>query len=151
MPDTSSSVIVASSDIEQRHALARILENLGYETTYVSRVSECGELMRSRAFALVFCDLYLEDGSYRNICDLANSFNEDPRVVLSAASRDEFDRREMPRGMLGIVKTPYRSTEVEWMLIQSKRNRMKRDAGKDGSSALSLSRIRETAAYRHAS
>ena len=65
--------LVASSHLESRRVLLRILDDLGVNTFASTTLAEAEELLSRQQVALVFCDECLADGTYREsntICGL---------------------------------------------------------------------------------
>jgi DNA-binding NtrC family response regulator len=86
--DTPTQILVASSELENRRALAGILTKEGYDTICVSRVSECQEALSAQNVTLVFCDRRLSDGTYRDVLGLARGSKQNVRVVVTSRLAD---------------------------------------------------------------
>lgn len=113
-------VVVVSSDLQRRLQLAEILTKLGLDPICASTLRECNESLSQRNVGLVFCDAHISDGDCQDL--LNGHADRKPRVVLTSRSedRDEFSSA-MHQGAFYVISTPYRPTDVEWMVIQAKR------------------------------
>src|SRR5579864_8059597 len=70
---------------------------------------------------LIFCDSHLADGKYQ---DLLAPYG--PRVVVMSRGADWEEFREaMQWGAFDVISAPCRPTDVEWMVIQAKRQERK--------------------------
>lgn len=117
-------VVVVSSDLEHRLQLAEILSKLGLDPICASTLRECNQSLAQRNVELVFCDAHIADGDYQDL--LKNHANRKPRVVLTSRSGDGEEFHDaMRQGAFYVISTPYRPTDVEWMVIQAKRAALK--------------------------
>jgi DNA-binding NtrC family response regulator len=116
-------ILVASSNLENRRALMQILQRQGLEPIAASTLAECHEFLQNDTVGLIFCDFHLTDGSYRDLLDMARSLREKTRVVLTA-KRTNWDEylEAMRLGAFDVIGCPCRPTDVEWMVIQAKRD-----------------------------
>jgi DNA-binding NtrC family response regulator len=116
-------VAVASSDIEGRRGLSSILVRQGLDPILISSLSECRELMEKERIGLIFCDRHLSDGDYRELLDVSRSASFKVRVVLTSKHADWDEYLEAMRlGAFDVIASPCRPTDVEWMVIQAKRD-----------------------------
>ena len=115
-------IVVASPDMESRRSLATILTRLGLDPICTSTVSECRAMLAKENVGLVFCDRDLADGNYRDILAASRATKRQPPVVLTGHSGNCDENHEaLGFGDLGVTATPYRPTDVEWMVIQAGR------------------------------
>jgi DNA-binding NtrC family response regulator len=116
-------ILVASSDLESRRALVQILTRQGLDPISASNAAEAKESLQQERIGLVFCDRHLADGSYRDILNVARSCREKVRVVVSSKRADWDEYLEAMRlGAFDVIASPCRPTDVDWMVIQAKRD-----------------------------
>ncbi|MFY9691681.1 MAG: response regulator [Candidatus Acidiferrales bacterium] len=127
--NTAWQIMVASSDLENRRSLVSILERQGIGTFCASNVSQCREILDRQDIGLVFCDRSFADGDYRDV--LSAAANRKPgakaRVVLlsTLADREQY-RRAKEQGVFEVISAACRPTDVEWMVIQARRDEQSR-------------------------
>jgi DNA-binding NtrC family response regulator len=119
-------VVVASSQLETRRSIATVLLNLALDPICVSKVSECRELLNRESVDLIFCDRSFADGDYRDILAASHHANDKPCVVLASRYSSNEYREAMEAQAFGVITVPCRPTDIEWMVIQAKRNQRKR-------------------------
>ena len=126
--NTPWQIMVASSDLENRRSLVSILDRQGIGTFCASNVSQCREILDKQYVGLVFCDRSFADGDYRDVLDAAGRKpGEKARVVLLSAPADrEQYRRAKEQGVFEVISTACRPTDVEWMVIQARRDEQRR-------------------------
>jgi len=123
--ETPTQILVASSDLESRRALADILEKEGYDTICVSRASECREVLEAQRVGLVFCDRRLSDGSYRDVVAAARAIQGKTRVVVTSRLADWNEYLEALRlGAFDLIASPCRPTDVLWAILQARREEL---------------------------
>src|SRR5579885_1268770 len=122
-----SPILVASSEIESRRALKEILEREGYETTCVSRISECMDVLASQEVQLIFSEKNLADGDYRELLHRSKAKRPGVRVVVTSrhADWDEY-KQALQAGAFDLIASPCQPTDVLWMIIQAKRDEYQR-------------------------
>jgi DNA-binding NtrC family response regulator len=91
--ESRTRILVASSELENRRALAAMLEKEGYDTICVSRASECKEVLETQSVGLVFCDRRLTDGGYRDVVAAARATQGKVRVVVTSPTGTNTARR----------------------------------------------------------
>ncbi len=116
-------VVVVSSNLENRQDVAGMLARLGLDPICVSTVNQCIELPHREDIGLVFCDRHVKDGDYRDVVAAMGTYRS-ARVVMMAdlASPTEYQEAKL-HGVFDVISSPCRPTDVEWMVIQAKRNR----------------------------
>ena len=120
--ETPTQILVASSELENRRALAEILEKEGYDTICVSRASECKEVLETHKVGLVFCDRRLTDGSYRDVLAAARASQGKVRVVVTSRLADWNEYLEaLHHGAFDLIASPGRPTDVLWAILQARR------------------------------
>jgi DNA-binding NtrC family response regulator len=120
--DTPWQILIASSNLESRRALVQILTRQGLDPIGASNVAECREVLQKERVGLIFCDPLLADGSYRDLLEIARSGVDKARIVVTSkhANWDEY-LEAMRCGAFDVISSPCRPTDVEWMVIQAKR------------------------------
>lgn len=120
-------IVVASSDLESRRGLTSILTRQGLDPISTSSFAECRELIERESVGLVFCDRHLADGDYRDILNVTRSATAKVRVVVTSKHADWDEYLEAMRlGAFDVIASPCRPTDVEWMVIQAKRDERNR-------------------------
>jgi DNA-binding NtrC family response regulator len=119
-------VVVASSDLENRRTLASILVRLGLDPFCVSAVSQCREVFAKEIVGLVFSDPCLSDGDYRDVLAASKSIHGMPYLVLTCRHTHSEYREAIGIGVFDVITAPCRPTDVEWMVIQARRDDQKR-------------------------
>ena len=116
-------IVVASSESANRLHLGTILMKLGADPICVSTLRDCHESILRKNIGLVFCDSRLEDGTYTDLLSAYRRKQHKPRVVVTSVSADWDEFKEAMRwGAFDVIASPCRPTDVEWMLIQAKRD-----------------------------
>lgn len=120
--ESSMQILVASSELENRRALADILRKEGYDTICVSRASECKEALDAQNISLVFCDRRLSDGSYRDVLSAARLAKQRVRTIVTSRLADWDEYLEaLHQGAFDLIASPCQPTDVLWALIQARR------------------------------
>jgi DNA-binding NtrC family response regulator len=116
-------ILVVSSDLETRRNLIQTLTRQGLDPIGVSNLAECKEVLKKEKVGLVFCDHALVDGTYRDVLDEARSSTCKLRLVVTSRHPDWDEYLEAMRfGAFDVIASPCRPTDVEWMVIQAKRD-----------------------------
>jgi DNA-binding NtrC family response regulator len=126
-------VMVASSDLQSRRSLVSILDRQGLGTFCASNVSQCREILDSQNVGLVFCDRSFADGDYRDVLSAAAHRKPGARarvVLLHSLADSEQYRRAKEQGVFEVINSACRPTDVEWMVIQARRDEQKFAAGR---------------------
>jgi DNA-binding NtrC family response regulator len=116
-------IIIASSDPDRLRSLTEILKHQDLEPICTSTVMECRKLLIKETIGLVFCDRNLADGNYSDLIAAGRSVNSIARFVVMSpqADWDEFSDA-MRFGAFDVITAPCRPKDVEWMIIQAKRD-----------------------------
>jgi two-component system, NtrC family, response regulator PilR len=116
-------IVVASSDLENRRGLSSILSRQGLDPILISSLAECQDLMEKERIGLIFCDRRLSDGDYRDVLSASRSATDKVRVVVTSKHADWDEYLEAMRlGAFDVIASPCRPTDVEWMVIQARRD-----------------------------
>lgn len=121
-------IMVASSDLENRRHLMATLDRQGLGAFCASNVSQCREILGKQNVGLVFCDRSFADGDYRDVLAAAASMAPGTRtrvVLLSTLFDGEQYRRAKEQGVFEVISAACRPTDVEWMIIQARRDEQK--------------------------
>jgi DNA-binding NtrC family response regulator len=120
-------VVVVSSDLESRRNLSAILTRQGVDPICTSTLRECREILSERNVGIVFCDSHLSDGTYKEFLSGYRSREERPRVIVTSRHSEWDEFKEAIRfGAFDVIGMPCRPTDVEWMIIQARRDDRKR-------------------------
>lgn len=126
-------ILVASADLESRRTLTAALKRDGLDPICTSTVRECREIITRENVALVFCDVHLADGDYRDVLSVSRSLKSTAHVVVTSREFDWDGYLEAMRlGAFDVIASPCRPTDVEWMVSQARRdvrNRLKQGLG----------------------
>jgi DNA-binding NtrC family response regulator len=116
-------ILVASSDLESRRNLMRTLARQGLDPIGVANLAECEDILKKERVGVVFCDRHLADGTYRDLLERAGTGSDKVRVVVTSRHPDWDEYLEAMRyGAFDVIASPCRPTDVEWMVIQAKRD-----------------------------
>lgn len=120
-------VVVASNELEDRRALAHILEAQDVEPICCATLSEVMQVLQKEPVGLIFCSKQFADGSYRDLLAAIRQLKQRTRVVLTSRHADWDEYLEAMRlGAFDAIASPCRPTDVEWMVIQAKRDERNR-------------------------
>jgi DNA-binding NtrC family response regulator len=120
-------VVVVSSDLESRRNLSAILVRQGIDPICASTLHECREILSQKNVGVVFCDSHVSDGTYKEFLGGYRSREERPRVIVTSRHSEWDEFKEAIRfGAFDVIGTPCRPTDVEWMIIQARRDDRKR-------------------------
>ena len=115
-------IVVVSSDLESRRQLAGILIELGQDPISVATLREFHEQFAQHEVGLIFCDPLVSDGNYQDLLAAYRMKGRRPRVVVTSRLADWGQFKEAIRcGAFDVIASPCRPTDVEWMMIQAKR------------------------------
>ena len=123
-------VAVVSPNLENRQDVAGMLFRLGIEAVCVPGVDQFRDLAGRETLGLVFCDRYVRGGDY---CDVLSAvagaqMKNDAKVVMMAdLNGPEEYQKARQQGIFDVIPSPCRPNDIEWMVIQAKRNRRTRD------------------------
>lgn len=126
MDSSTWEVVVVSSNLENRQDVAGMLFRLGIEPICLSTVDQYRNLHSRKDIGLVFCDRRVKDGDYRDVLSaVSRSQAQSVAKVVMMAELDSAEEYHQARqhGLFDIISSPCRPTDVEWMVIQAKRNR----------------------------
>lgn len=116
-------ILVASSDLESRRNLMQTLTRQGLDPIGVASIAECDEVLAKEHVGLVFCDRHLADGTFRDLLERVRGGADKLRVVVTSQHPDWDEYLEAMRyGAFDVIASPCRPTDVEWMVIQAKRD-----------------------------
>ena len=120
-------VVVVSSDSETRDSVVKTLSRLGVSPICVSSVDQCRQIPQRNDIGLVFCDHSIRGSDYREVVQAVSrdSTTSQPKIVMMSkqVAADEYQQAKHS-GVFEVIQSPCRPSEVEWMFILAKRNRL---------------------------
>jgi DNA-binding NtrC family response regulator len=120
-------ILVLSAELEDRLALSRILETQDLEPICSATLQEALETLHKETVGLVFCGKNLPDGSYKDVLAAVRGLKSRVRVVVTSHQSDWDEYLDAMRsGAFDVIAVPCRPTDVEWMVIQAKRDERNR-------------------------
>jgi ActR/RegA family two-component response regulator len=124
--ETPWTIVIVSSDSNHIDTLTDILKRQELKSIHISTVSQYRDLLSRQLVGLVFCDPNLADGDYRDVINASRSTGSETRVVVTFRLSSGTGVLEAMRdGAFDVISKPCRSKEVEWMVIQAKRDARK--------------------------
>ena len=115
-----SSVLVVSSDSEDRKALAQLLDRFSLHVIPCSSVAQASEVLSRHAVDVAFCDDRLSDGCYRDLLAIKNPGQKLPRlVVIFRTGEWEQYLEAMHLGAFDALRRPWRPTDVEVVILRA--------------------------------
>ncbi|MFY9688303.1 MAG: hypothetical protein WA369_01470 [Candidatus Acidiferrales bacterium] len=127
--DAFGEILVASSDLEMRRSIVAILRRLGADPICASTVCQSREVLAERDVSLAFCDRHFTDGTYRDLLAFVNAYlsAHKTRVVLATSFVEPGEYADAKRwGAFDVIASPSHSVAVEWMVILTQRDELKR-------------------------
>ena len=119
-------IAIVSSDPEHIGSVAAILKKQGLDCICTSTLGQYTKALSKRAIGLAFCDPNLSDGDFRDVISAARSGVSKARVVVTSRLGDWPEFLDAIRaGAFDLISMPCRSKDVEWMVIQAKRDNRK--------------------------
>ncbi len=114
--------LVASSHLESRRVLLRILDDLRVNAFASTTLAEAEEVLSRQRVALVFCDDRLSDGSYRDLLRNLRTWKQSPHTVVTTRTGEWKEYLEaLGLGAFDMIQYPYRPTDVELNVIRAMR------------------------------
>jgi DNA-binding NtrC family response regulator len=114
-------VVVVSSNPRIHHHVAGMLFRLGIDRICVSSVNELREIPRRDNIRLVFCDRQMKDGDYHDVLSAVPPTSK--VVMMSEVESPEEYQRAKHFGLFDVIPTPCRAADIEWMVIQARRQK----------------------------
>jgi DNA-binding NtrC family response regulator len=113
-------VLVASSDIEHRRLLVKILDALNLNVISCGALREAADVLSRQGVDLVFCDEQLPDGSYRDLLAPRRSVRRTPRLVVTIRTGEWEEYLEAMRlGAFDAVRRPLHPTDIEMVVLRA--------------------------------
>lgn len=110
-------ILVALSDLASQRSLAGALGTKGHDAVFTSTLREAREVLGKEQVAVVFCQVELEDGSFRDILASGETVRARvPVVVCSPFYDKDVYIDAMCRGAFDFIAYPYAQKEVDWIL-----------------------------------
>jgi DNA-binding NtrC family response regulator len=127
--DQPIQILVISSELGNQRALVDILHREYWDSICASTVNECQEVLARRNISLVFCDPQLPDGTYRDVLRMIRSLNIDLPLVVTSRLADWNEYFEvLQEGAFDLIASPYRHTDVIWVILRAQHEDKKRAA-----------------------
>jgi DNA-binding NtrC family response regulator len=114
-------VAVVSLNLAKRRDVAEMLGRLGADPICVAMVDEVREISGRGSIGLVFCDEKMSDGDYRDVLSAVASTSK--VVLMSELGSPEEYQQARSFGLFDVIPSPCRPTDIEWMVIQARRER----------------------------
>jgi DNA-binding NtrC family response regulator len=116
---TFRNVLVASPQIEARRALVALLNGEGLGTISVSRAKDCRDVLATHSVQLIFCDIQLTDGTYRDVLATMAAARQEIPVVVTSRLADWNEYGEILRaGGFDLIASPCHASDVLRILSQ---------------------------------
>jgi DNA-binding NtrC family response regulator len=117
-------IMVLSSEPGNRRYVADILAKLGFDPVCASTLNEYRENLGQEKVGLIFCDAHFADGTYQDVISACRQSDSKPKVVVMSRTADWGEFKEAMRsGAFDMISAPCRPMDVEWMVIQARRQR----------------------------
>ncbi len=101
----------------------RILDGLPTNVFSSSTLKQAEEVISQKRLALVFCDEYLPDGSYRQLLSAPRKAQKQPPVVVTTHDGGWNDYLEATRrGAFDVIRYPLQPVDVELIVIRAMRD-----------------------------
>jgi ActR/RegA family two-component response regulator len=116
-------IVIISSDSNHRSTLTEILKRQELEPLCISTATQYRDVLSKQPVDLVFCDPKLSDGDYKCVIDVARSLGSKARIVVTSGQANWPEFLEAMRvGAFDVICKPCRPKDVEWMVLQAKRD-----------------------------
>jgi ActR/RegA family two-component response regulator len=116
-------IVIISSDSNHLNTLTEILKRQELGPVCASTVSQYRDVLSKNPVGLVFSDPTLADGDYRDVINASRSVGSNARIVVTSRQANWPEFLEAIRdGAFDVISTPCRHKDVEWMVIQAKRD-----------------------------
>lgn len=114
------SILVVSSEIQNRNSLRDILDREGWKTIPASTVGECEEVFAKQSIDLIFCDRGLADGTYRDILAMTRSKSPCARLVVTSRLADWEEYLEaLDNGAFDLIASPSLTGDIIRVIHQA--------------------------------
>jgi DNA-binding NtrC family response regulator len=121
------SLLIVSSQPDNRKTLLRILEGLPVNPFIAGTISQAHEVLSGKSIEIVFCEETLPDGSYRELLEPLIAQQHTARFVLTLCTGEWEQYLEAMRlGATDVLRCPLQAIEVELVLIRAGRERNER-------------------------
>lgn len=106
-------ILVSDREKNTRDAVTEIFTDAGYNVESAGSGSETIEMLTSRSYDLIFCDLDLPKKSGFEIVRMARALNRDARIVVTSAQGEPVNRSRMKKeGAFDFLDKPLRRTTL---------------------------------------
>jgi|ERR1700726_880577 CheY-like chemotaxis protein len=117
-PGKSLRILVVEDHGETLQVLSRLLSDLGHEISVADRMQSALEIVQSKEFDVVLCDVGLPDGSGYDVISQAKRKQPVKGVALTGFDRDEDIRRGKEAGFDFHLTKPVDFHELRTVLGQ---------------------------------
>ena len=111
-------ILLVEDHRDTRHALSRLLTHFGHQTSVADSTRGALEMMTSRRFDLVLCDIGLPDGSGYDVISKAKAKGPIKAVAITGFGTDEDIRRSKEAGFDFHLIKPVDFQELQSVLEQ---------------------------------
>jgi len=111
-------VLVVSDNLEHRRPINKILEALGIDFTCCSSVAQTKQVLTLQRPNLIFCEERLPDGGYADILTCSAGISGET-VVLTRTGDWDLYMEATRRGAFDVIRSPWRSTDIEMLVIRA--------------------------------
>jgi PAS domain S-box-containing protein len=111
-------ILLVEDHQDTRHALSRLLTHFGHQTSVAKNIQSALEMMASRKFDVVLCDIGLPDGSGHEVVVEAKRKGPIKAVAITGFGTDEDIRRSKEAGFDFHLIKPIDFEELQGVLDQ---------------------------------
>jgi DNA-binding NtrC family response regulator len=116
-------ILIVSCRPENRKMLTRIFDGLPVDSYVAPTLEEARTALKSRQFAVVFCEERLRDGSYRELMAEVQSNAPDTQFIVLLCTGEWEEYLEALRlGAEEVLRCPLQPTDVDLALIHATRS-----------------------------
>jgi DNA-binding NtrC family response regulator len=116
----SPPTLVVSPHLESQRTLFHILEDLKVTAFASANLAEAAQVLSRNEIALVFCEDRLTDGTYRDLLQNLETWNQSAHTVVTTRIGEWEEYLEaLALGAFDMLQRPYRSTEVELNVLRA--------------------------------
>jgi DNA-binding NtrC family response regulator len=122
MQDPIATLIV-SGRVENRKELSRILSSPCASVFIVGTLAHAREVLQVQPIAVVFCDEWLSDGSYRDLVSFAKDVRKNLQFIVMLSTGESREFLEALGLGADVIRYPLQSADVELALRRAIRRR----------------------------
>ncbi len=115
-------VLIVSCRIENRRILLRTLEGLPVNTFSASTLGDALEVLAAHPFAIVFCEEWVPDGSYRELLLSLNTTRLTNRFIVVLCTGEWEESLEALRlGAAEVLRAPLQAPDIDIAIFHAMR------------------------------